>query len=211
MCVRLLCAQSPGTPTLSKSPVSVTSQPTPATLDPNRTDSGIELWDYNGSLGARSDRHKGSNIPANRDSKGPADRRLLRCFRRNCIPFLRGPTARRAAVHCTTESQQCRPRSLTRNRLYLLFLHESQFRRIPYSHLSAESPASTPPGRGGGAFLTRKPQPSFQSAIQGSYHENSTPPRSSTPSSMTHASTAASSIHSRHSRHLLHLSPSYLS
>ena len=190
-------AQSP-----SKSPMLDTSQPTPTKLDPNRIDSGIELWDYRESLGARGDRQKGFNIPANRDNKGPADRAAASMLPTKLPAVLEradGKEGRHLPLpyqesSASTSKSPEPPASIRPLSSYLPEMVQAPPPNTTESS-HAESPASTPPGRGGGAFLTRKPQASFQSAIQGSYLENSTPPRSSTPSSMTHATTAATSTH----------------
>ena len=191
--------QSPGTPTLSRSPMLDASQPTPSKLDPNRIDSGIDLWDYSESLRARSDRQKGSNNPANRYSRGPVDRAAASMVPTN-LPAVheragskegsRPPLPHKESRASFSKSPE-RPASMHRRPSSPPEPVQAHPPNTTES-LHAESPASTTSGRGG-AFLTRKPQASFQSAIQGSYLENSTPPRSSTPSSMTHASTAATS------------------
>ena len=157
---------SVGSPTWSKSPTSVTSQPTPTTPDPNRTDSGIEIWDYN----SRGDRHRASS-----DKKGPDPTKLPTVLEGSDRRSSRVPLHHRDSTMSFSKSHS-RSSKLSAN------MPE------PPKTPQVESPASTPPGRGG-AFLSRKPQGSFQSG----YPETSTPPRSSTPSSMTHASTAATS------------------
>jgi hypothetical protein len=175
---------SVGSPTWSKSPTSATSQPTPTTPDPNRTDSGIEIWDYN-----RNDRHRASNILANGDKKGPSDGAKL--------PTVLESSDRRSSrvpLH-HRESTMSISKSHSKSHKPSMPSPPSSPREpaLASPPKTTDSPqvdslASTPLGRGG-AFLTRKPQGSFQSG----YPETSTPPRSSTPSSMTHASTAATS------------------
>ena len=169
-------AQSARTPTSSKSP---TSQYSPTKHDPNRVDSGIGIWDY-GPIEARIDRQRGSNIPANGDRKGLADSaahptRLPTVLEKKGS---RRSLARQESRMSISKSSSKHPTSIP-----------SPLSSPPESSPNTTESASTPPARGGGAFLTRKPQGSFQN----SYPETSTPPRSSTPSSMTHASTAATS------------------
>ncbi|KAH8979159.1 hypothetical protein EDB86DRAFT_798145 [Lactarius hatsudake] len=184
-------AQSVGTPTLSKSPMSHMSQPTPAKPDPDRIDSGIELWDYGGPLRAKSDRQKGSNVPANGDKKGLADGTGA-SMRPKKLPTIVDSADGKEGSNLSLPHQESR---VSKSPELLAPPPSSppapNTTEIPQS----DSPASSP-GRVGGAFLTRKPQASFQITIQGtaaSYPGNSTPPRSSTPSSMTHATTAATS------------------
>ena len=190
----LSIAQSVRTPTLSKSPMLDPSRSSPAKSDPNRIDSGIEIWDYS-SPGGRGDRQRGSNTPAHGDKKGPSDGAAASVY----------PTKLPTVPESTDRRSSRLPLSRQESRMSI-----SKFPKpsanIPSPPPSppeqysagapnttespqAESLASTSPGRGGGAFLSRKPQGSFQA----SYPETSTPPRSSTPSSMTHASTAATS------------------
>ena len=161
---------SVGSPTWSKSPTSATSQPTPTTPDPNRTDSGIEIWDYN----SRGDRHRASS-----DKKGLVDPTKL-----PTVPEGSDRRSSRVPLH-HRDSTMSISKSHSKSSPKLTSTPEpSKNSGSP----QVESPASTPSGRGG-AFLSRKPQGSFQSG----YPDTSTPPRSSTPSSMTHASTAATS------------------
>ena len=160
---------SVGSPTWSKSPTSTTSQPTLIMPDPNLTDSGIEIWDYN----SRRDRHTAS------DKKGLADPSELPTVlegsdRSSCVPLdHRDPTMSHSKPHSKMSPKL--PASMPEP-------------PKTSGSLQVESPASTPPGHRG-AFLSRKLQDSFRSG----YPETSTPPRSSTPSSMTHASTTATS------------------
>ncbi|KAH9019987.1 hypothetical protein EDB85DRAFT_2153375 [Lactarius pseudohatsudake] len=187
-------AQSVGTPTLSKSPMSDMSQRTPAKPDPDRIDSGIELWDYGGPLRARSDRQKGSNIPVNGDKKGPADGTGA-SMRPTKLPTILDSADGKEGSNLSLPHQESRVSKSPEPLATIAPPPSSPSAPNTTESPQTDSPASTP-GRVGGAFLTRKPQASFQITIQGtaaSYPGNSTPPRSSTPSSMTHATTAATS------------------
>ena len=160
---------SVGSPTWSKSSTSTTSQPALIKPDPNLTDSGIEIWDYN----SRRDRHTAS------DKKGLADPSEPPTVLEGSDRSSRIPLA-----HRDSTMSHSKPHSKSSPKLPASMPEPPK----TSGSLQVESPASTPPGHGG-AFLSRKPQESFQSV----YLEISTPPRSSTPSSMTHASTAATS------------------
>ncbi|KAH9174001.1 hypothetical protein EDB89DRAFT_1956215 [Lactarius sanguifluus] len=187
-------AQSVGTPTLSKSPISNMSQPTSAKPDPDRIDSGIELWDYGGPLRAKSDRQKGSNVPANGDNKGPADGTGA-SMRPTKLPTILDSADGKEGSNLSLPHQESRVSKTPQPVAGIAPPPSSPPAPNTTEIPQTDSPASTP-GRVGGAFLTRKPQASFQITIQGtaaSYPGNSTPPRSSTPSSMTHATTAATS------------------
>jgi len=184
--------QSVGSPTVSRSPMSDRSPVTPARLDSNRVDSGIEIWDENALA-----RRRASRILANGDKKDGVhptkppttleskSSRVLLSHRESRMSIADGATKPPTAL----ESKSSRAHlSHRESRMSISKSH----RHPPSPHSSAPeppTPSTTDSSRGGGAFLTRKPQGPFQTG----YSETSTPPRSSTPSSMTHASTAATS------------------
>ncbi|KAH9029887.1 hypothetical protein EDB84DRAFT_1495567 [Lactarius hengduanensis] len=180
-----IASDSVGTPTLSKSPMSDMSQRTPAKPDPDRIDSGIELWDYGGPLRAKSDRQKGSNIPANGDKKGPADGTGA-SMRPTKLPTILDSADGKEGSNLSLPHQESRVSKSPEPLATIAPPPSSPSAPNTTESPQTDSPASTP-GR---------PQASFQITIQGtaaSYPGNSTPPRSSTPSSMTHATTAATS------------------
>jgi hypothetical protein len=177
-------AQSTRTPTSSKSPTTLTSQCSPTTPDPNHVDSGIGIWDYS-PLEARIGRQRGSSLSGNGDRKGPADGAAASMHPTRLPTVLEKKGSRRSLAH--QESRMSISKS-SKHPFSIPSPLSSPPEPEPASSPNTTESASTPPARGG-AFLTRKPQGSFQT----SYQETSTPPRSSTPSSMTHASTAATS------------------
>jgi hypothetical protein len=178
-------AQTARTPTSSKSPTTVTSQYSPTQPDLNRVDSGIGIWDYS-PLEARIDCQGGSSISGNGDRKGLADGAAASMHPTRLPTVLEKKGSRHSLA-----DQESRM-SISKSSKHP-FSTPSQLSSPPEPVLASPpnttDSASTPPARGGGAFLTRKPQGSFQT----SYQETSTPPRPSTPSSMTHASTTATS------------------
>lgn len=193
---------------LSKSPTSGLSHTAPLTGKPgsNRTDSGIEIWDYDpygvmhnrrrgqdtSSIGHGSPRDAGPSSPLptnspvvssnvnNKDNTGP-----LLSTKKSRASILGSPSPIVGRSHSSRSSRRMSTPPPEPVKASLPSVAGS----------STSNLSSTPPGRRE-PFINRKPQPASQSTSQGGAMAQSgfsTPPRSSTPSSMSHSGSITTS------------------
>ncbi|KAH9975205.1 hypothetical protein BJV74DRAFT_181010 [Russula compacta] len=200
-------ARSPSiaeTTSLSRTPMSGLSQTAPSAgkLSANRTDSGIELWDYD-PHGAIPDRRKGFDT-ANGHSNPPRDRGPSFTLPTN-YPAGASNSNNEDGTSASLRLKKSRASIRGSSTPVVSLAHsdkptrmstppppeQAQTPLLRATRSSAGSPSSTTPGRRE-PFINRKPQPTSQSTstVQSGF---STPPRSSTPSSFSRSASITTS------------------
>lgn len=170
----------------------------------NRTDSGIELWDYDN--GATPDRRRGPDASVNGHGNPSRERGSSSPLPNSYPVGTRSTSNREDGISSSLSSKKSRMSMLGSPSHVVSPTHagnpmstpeqvKNSLLNVTTGSSSTGSLASTAPGRRE-PFINRKPQPTSQSTSQGRATPQSgysTPPRSSTPSS-TSASTRATMV-----------------
>ena len=163
----------------------------------NRTDSGIELWDYD-------DRKRGPDASVNGHGNPSRDRGPSSPLPTSSPVNTRGTSSREDGTSSSLSSKKSRTSMLGSPSNVVTPTHsgnpmstseqvKNSLLNVTTGSSSTGSLASTAPGRRE-PFINRKPQPTSQSTSQGRATPQSgysTPPRSSTPSSASHTASTS--------------------